>query len=698
MAQKRLSTLLLIEILKQFKLFRLMKKYLISFVAATALILAFTGCSKSNDLYNQGIIDEKNKEDQAKQDQQNELAINEAYATAFEKAFGPVGSNVDWGFSRKSSGARAFTRDGGVAFSTDIVFPGDCDASNFLADVPAGVSKLNKYGSGAGSWYIDEAYEMVQTYGGASKLYVKGDIDLSEEDTNYDYPRLNLSTTSELYLLEGSTLKIGEVSAERLVCAAIYIAEGATLTTDYPILLNSGMDVYNHGTINVKDDLQVNTNSILYNSGTVKATGTVSAESIGSDGSHSTIVNNGTIECAEVVVNGGAVLNIFEWTVSGTTKINSNNSGWINNGQWTTQDYAYIGGSENVINNCYLWVKNDFEMNISSVKGSFKINSEGGVLAKNFYGGRDSSTDAISGPFKIEMAENAVFVVENDAQFESGRGEIDNDKYAYGIFGPTEGGYAVFQAKNIVRDDYLESIKSWGAVTYRGHLYVSAETHFAQGNDGMESHKFIFEQDGFTIADNIFAAGFKSGKPNITIPETPCSPGFKGGDPLYRVIAEDLSASEAGDFDFNDVVFDVVKAEGGKTTLKLICAGGVLPLRVRGANQVEGVEVHSVFGEMAPNANGQYKMYNTGAGPTVPEEEFTIEGEYTTPEQIANIIIEVQKNDKWMELTATRGKAACKILVDDTFKPVAERRNIADENGNFTNYVQGKFDNDFWWK
>ena len=69
-----------------------MKKYLISFVAATALILAFTGCSKSNDLYNQGIIDEKNKEDQAKQDQQNELAINEAYATAFEKAFGPVGS------------------------------------------------------------------------------------------------------------------------------------------------------------------------------------------------------------------------------------------------------------------------------------------------------------------------------------------------------------------------------------------------------------------------------------------------------------------------------------------------------------------------------------------------------------------------------------------------------------------------------
>ena len=676
-----------------------MKKYLISFVAATALILAFTGCSKSNDLYNQGIIDEKNKEDQAKQDQQNELAINEAYATAFEKAFGPVGSNVDWGFSRKSSGARAFTRDGGVTFSTDIVFPGDCDASNFLADVPAGVSELPTWGGNAGlkdAFYIDKAYEMVQTYGGASKLYVKGEIDLSEGDTDATAPRFQVSTTSEVYLLEGSKLILGEVSAQNFIGAAIYIAEGATLETDYPLLLNSGIDVYNHGTINVKNDLQVNTNSILYNSGTVKATGTISAESNSSNGDQSSIVNNGSIECADVVVNAGAVLNILEWTVSGTTKINSNNSGWINNGQWKTKDYAYVGGSENVINNCYLWVTKDFEMNISSVKGSFKINSEGGVLASNFYGGRDSSTGAVSGPFKIEMAENAVFVVENDAQFESGRSEIDNDKYAYGIFGPLTGGYAVFQAKNIVRETSIAN--TWGAVTYRGHLYVSAETHFAQGNDGMESHKFIIEQDGFSIADNIYAAGFKSGKPSITIPQTTCSPGFKGGNPLFRVIAEDLSASEAGDFDFNDVVFDVVKAEGGVTTLKLICAGGVLPLRVRGANQAEGTEIHSLFGEMEPNANGQYKMYNTGLSPKMPEAEFTVEGTYTTPEQIRNIIIEVWKNDQWMELKAETGKAACKILVDDTFVPVKERQNIADANGNFTDYVQGKFVDDFWWK
>lgn len=169
-------------------------------------------------------------------------------------------------------------------------------------------------------------------------------------------------------------------------------------------------------------------------------------------------------------------------------------------------------------------------------------------------------------------------------------------------------------------------------------------------------------------------------------------------DPLYRVIAEDLSATDASDFDFNDVVFDVVKAENGKTTLKLICAGGTLPLRVRGANEAEGREVHDVFGQSSPDAQGKYKMYNTGAGPTVPEATFTVEGEYTTPEQIKNIIIEVKKGDVWMPLPANRGEAACKILVDDTFEPVAERRNIANENKKFTNYVQGTFVDDFWWK
>lgn len=628
-----------------------------------------------------------------------EQSVNDKYAAAFEKAFGKVGPNVDWGFSSKNAGTHAFTRAvgtyaqyrGNIQPTLDPPFPSDCNASNFLDAVPAGVNKLSPNGGGAGSYFIDAETQSVSTWAGASKIYVTGTVDLSNGDTNAATPKFAPDYRSEIYLLKGATLKLGEVSAIMFNVDAIYIAEGATLQTAGILKANTNTKVYNHGTINV-GTFEVNTSSFLYNVGTLTA-GSVNAES-----NNSRIVNDGTINSTTVVVNAGAVQNNDMWTVSGTTHINSNNSGWVNNGHWTTYNYAYIGGSWNVINNCYLEVKNDFEMNISSEQGAFKIDAGGGVLTKNFYGGRDSSTGATSGPFVIVMGSEAVFVVEETAKLESGRYDEDG----FGIFGPTSGEYAVFQAKNIVRDSYLESINSHGAVTYGGNLYVSAETHFPQGKDSDGSgtyvpQPFIYEKDGFSIANNIYAAGFKSGKPNINIPETPCSPGFIGGDPLYRVIAEDLSAAEAGDFDFNDVVFDVVKAEGGKTTLKLICAGGILPLRVRGANEAEGREVHEVFGDTTPMLEN-HPMYNTQAGPNVPATEFTVEGTYTTPAKIKDIIIEVYKEGKWMELTATQGKAACKILVDDTFKPVVERRNIADENQNFTNYVQGAFQDDFWWK
>ncbi len=657
------------------------KKSFFGFAIATAMMgaMALSSCSHDDYYYSP---------------EKAEKAVNETYAAAFEKAFGKVGSYVDWGFSDNRAGARFITRAVGDYADykgnlrpDNLTFPEDCDASNFLDAVPEGVNQLPTLGGGANSWYIDESNTSVSTYAGASKIYVKGNVDLSQGDTN-EVPKFSPSNSSEVYLLKGATLKLGTNSAINFNIAAIYIAEGATLETAGVLKANNSTKVYNHGTIKA-GSFEPNTSSFLYNVGTLEA-GSVTAES-----NATRIVNDGTINAASVTVNAGAVQNNAEWNVSGTTTVTSNNSGWVNNGHWTTNDFAYIGGSENVINNCLLEVTNDFEMNISSAQGAFQISNDGGVLTKNFYGGRDSSTDAISGPFKIVMGSRAVFKVEETAQFECGR---DYEK-GYGIFGPASGDYAVFQAKDIVRDPTLESQRSHGAVTYNGNLYVSAETHFAQGDDGMAAHKFIYTSGGFSIEENIYAAGFKSGTPNIHIAETPCNPGFNGDDPVYRVIAEDLSASEVTDFDFNDVVFDVLEAENGKTTLKLICAGGVLPLRVRGANQADGYEVHQLFDENAtPNANGEYEMYNTGAGPNVPPVAFQVEGEYTTRAEIKEIIIEVFKSGTWMELTATTGEAACKILVDNTFIPVAERRNIADENQKFTDYIQGAFVDDFWWK
>ena len=664
-----------------------MSKYLMSSVAAIAVLVAFTGCAKSTDMFDQGAIDERDRQEQERIDQQKETIVNQNYAAAFERAFGKVGSNVDWGFGRQPS--RALTRgkndypSKGSLTADGITFPEDCDASNFKDGVPSEVNKMPDSEVNGGTYYINEtSNQAIMRLVGA--IYVTGTVDLSSSDA------FEVNAGTQIYLVKGSTLKLGATSALNLK-GDIYIADGATLETAGHLKINGASKVYNHGNI-IAGTFEVNTTSFLYNVGKLEA------DNVNVESTSSRIVNDDTIEAGSVTVNAGAVQNNAEWEVSGTTLINTNALGWVNNGKWKTYNYSYVGGSENVINNCYLWVTNDFEMNISSATGAFRIDTGGGVLTKNFYGGRDSSTDAISGPFKIVMGQKAVFKVENIAQLEGGRNDISDD-YNKGIYGPTSGEYAVFQAKTIVRESSLDG--TWGAVTYGGNLYVSAESHFAQGDDGNAQHMIIFTKGTFNLK-NIYAAGddnFSSGKPDITIPKTECSPGFKGGDPLYRVIAEDLSAAEDGDFDFNDVVFDVVKAEGGETTLKLICAGGVLPLRVRGAEDTgdPGREVHEVFGDTTPMLD-KHPMYNTGAGPDAPKTEFTVKGTYTEPAQIKNIIIEVYKEGRWMELRAQTGEPACKILVDDSFVPVRERRNIADENQRFTDYVQGQFVDDFWWK
>jgi hypothetical protein len=75
-----------------------MKKYLMSGVAAIAFLAAFTSCSKSTDLYDQGAIDEKNK-----QELENKVDLAKAeYKTAFEKTFGTIQKGHMWGFGQKN--------------------------------------------------------------------------------------------------------------------------------------------------------------------------------------------------------------------------------------------------------------------------------------------------------------------------------------------------------------------------------------------------------------------------------------------------------------------------------------------------------------------------------------------------------------------------------------------------------------------
>ena len=158
-----------------------------------------------------------------------------------------------------------------------------------------------------------------------------------------------------------------------------------------------------------------------------------------------------------------------------------------------------------------------------------------------------------------------------------------------------------------------------------------------------------------------------------------------------RIIAEDLSASEGSDFDFNDVVFDVKYGypAGDKTTIILQAAGGKLPLRIGVLDDEH--EVHKLFG-VSLNTMVNTEDWTAHKDPVT----FTIDVQYGN-ENINNLPIWVQKGSDWVLLTAPQGKAASKIAVSTDYEWVKELQDISDAYKKFDTYVKNGHPTE-WWK
>ena len=488
----------------------------------------------------------------------------------------------------------------------------------------------------------------------------------------------NLQSNVEYYVCPGAQL-ICDANF-KMNGTALYVAPGATATLQSLEVNNTGL-TYNQGTITTEGKIYIANNvSVLVNDGSITA-GSASAPT--------------ELEIA----GGGRVQNNAEMNIYGDTFVSSNSAMWVNNGHWTTTYYTYIAGSFNVINNCYLEVREDFRMNLGDGQGSFRMDSGAGVVAKNYLA---------EGPGYIYMGANSVFKVTETAT-------MDHSKVNYGIYGPENGGYAVFQAKNIVKGKEGQGFE----VTYGNNLYVSAESHFAQGNDGQADHPFI------DIKGNakIYAPSFEDGLPAITINETTCNPGFigsgsgGGGETVkpvtesIRVIAEDLSAEDRSDFDFNDVVFDVfwthTPGNDDKSTqsvkLKIYAAGGELPLFIGYADNPEW-EIHTLLEAVNPNRGittktmmntyeNQHHAYNYREV-DLPNDAW--EGSEIGP--IAKSInIFVRKSGKTYPLTAEKGEAACKIAVLQSFDPWCDEWEDINKRHQFSKYVTGELGDDEWY-
>jgi len=676
-----------------------MKKYLMTGIAALAMGGLFTSCGPNMDTYGGNPAD----------------YVKQSYEQKFIQAFGEPAWDQTWGFG-SSTATVATTRGMTRTIQPSYNFPADADASKFLSEVPAGVEKLTQNAASVNNW-IDETwqdqlniwgqYDGSKNVGGT--IYIKGNCDFTNR---YFY----IAPNTEVYLLEGATLTLSESQATNLQSGCnFYLAPNSKIVTSGELRLSNGLHIFNHGTIEA-GKLSTNSNSWLINGGTVKITNDISVEN-----ELSVIENNGTITAANLNTAGsGKFQNNADVTISGTTLINSNSNTWVNNGQYHTGYFVYTAGSDDVINNCRLTVDEDFDINLGDNPGNanFKMDAGAGVVTKNFNGGGSFTytyyrsdwyqyvTGSHSGgPFYIYMGANSVFKVTETAT-------MNATKADYGIYGPENGGYAVFQAKNIVKGKEGQGFE----VTYGNNLYVSAESHFAQGNDGQADHPLI----AFKGNAKIYAPGFESGKPAISISETACNPGFNGGKTQsIRIIAEDLTVNqttnEKSDFDFNDIVFDVIwDKDNDEVYVKLLAAGGEFPIFI--GSDKDSIELHTEFSKKNPNSNittrsywintteGQHDLY---ACPTVK----LLRGSWKGGDihTIANsILVRVKKSSvpEAIELLAPIGEAPSKIAVDTDYDWCDERQDIdkkypsnnVESKGRFSEYVGGQHEWNTWYK
>lgn len=470
-----------------------------------------------------------------------------------------------------------------------------------------------------------------------------------------------------------------------------YQTGGSFANTNHELVCNSGkfyIDVDSHFS-----RIEVNTLGVLVNkAGTMTSDGTIRMTNSNANATNgSVMINDGDLVGTYLGTEGGSFFQNNGTTTinaddNGYTNINSNYNTWVNNGTYNTKYFLYYAGSSQVINNCRMNVYEDFDINLGDNPGnsSFQMDSGSGVVTKNLNAGGGFSYmgtggTVSGGPFYIYMGSSSVFEVTETAT-------INASKPDYGIYNVGDD-WAVFHANKI---QCMPGQENQGfKVTYGGKLAVfSNTTHFPQGHDGNPSHPYIDFKNGASI-DYIFAEGFNEKGMNINIPASTCNPGFKSStndpdpdpdpDPEadVRIIAEDLSASESSDFDFNDVVFDVTFTSNTTATITLRAAGGTLPL------YVDGREVHQLF------KVNQTDMVNTNHGVTRDPVSFDISGIDRTKNG-KDIMIQVKKGDTLYTLNANAGEPAAKIAVKPTFVWCDEFEAIESRYPKFKDWVQNR--------
>ena len=715
-----------------------MKKYLMTGIAALAMGSMFTSCSHDMSLYNGD----------------GTKAVVDKYEQAFVDAYGEPAANQTWGFGEKTTtvaGTRGMTRSlpdkPSFRDTNPVTKPTMPSYSNTVPSDAQYAKTYQNYKNGD-KIYIDNDFNSLNnpqnfsdlviyadgtnvSYGGDTNQNGNGTVFVVTQNSTLTLTKVQNNLT--VYLAPGATLKLPNDVTFQKSHAAIYLNEGSKVEADKNLtlvesatILNEGGTIkaenltlnsstlWNGGTVDVTKQLATNNNAayiinetgksitagsllmnnnndLLYNGGTVDIDGNIKLNNTAAE-----IINNNSLECASLEMYAGAKFhNVGTVNMTGKTYVYNTNSRWMNDGQYTCGEFELDGGINPtfVFNNCKLTVNGNFHQN----HGAFALDANGSVICESFTWDHDGY---------FYMGGKSLLKVTGDLL-------ARNYNSGYGFYGEGDD-YAVIQAGSISKGS-----EGQYRAAYYGNLFIDTNNHFAQGGTNAQPWYYFDSSVKFSFDDNSTSTVKKATKAenfSINIPadsEGGCTPGYSYGNKTesIRVIAEDLSASQRSDFDFNDVVFDVYwtytpgSAKEAQTVKVIVsAAGGELPIFI--GNVDNKLEIHKLFENVNDKSRGitSKTMMNTYAGQhtsyTCPE--VLVENNWWKGSSIQSIAksikIYVQKSGTPYELTAEKGEAACKIAVGTDYEWCDEREDInVKYNGNFEKYVKGQIADYEWY-
>lgn len=704
-------------------------------MAAVALCGAFAGCSHDMDL---GVTPQQD--------------IQQTYEEAFATRFGEPASTLDWGFG--SSATRAMTRSQVTPEVPDIPVPFDKawvadylttakePTSENVADNDDNTTYAVNYGEG-GPNSIDwqdpaQVAERDAFFAMSWEEEVAWALANKPNWLTYNYDATYVTNFKITGIWIGGISVAASEGIQTPGCERTIVVTGTwNITEDQRIGSYGKIIIADGGTVNVAEGKTLNmvneARLVVLEGGKLTGAGKVEVNNGNAAGEEN--YNAGTIDVAVFNNNFGKFYNYGDFLVT-EYQGGAQESNFYNHHLVSIKHTGLGSETPNarIFNACQWYCEGDMRCrNYEGVQGSAFI--VGGQLMVS------GSEDGTTTPTYFGLAAGALVQA----------GSLYNNGTSW--TGPTEGGYAVL---NIGKFDFMnwEQDAPQNGGYFANNIYLVADdlTNVPDGNgmqqktdDGTEYYtmsqaKYKFEEIVANATGNGNVKVVEKGDYEVipadedfVLGESGCTPGFKikkdnEPDPTpntstetesLRVIAEDLTVSQSTDFDFNDVVFDVIwtknyTGKGESKTLTgqnvkviLQAAGGTLPL------YVAGHEVHEEFGEdtsVMINTHAKAKGYR-GKDDAEPVEIPLDDSQWSgsTIGDIANSVeVYVKKTVNGVEtdctLKAPVGEIASKIAVKtdyewcDERQDIEEKYSLADGSSPFHDWVSGTYIGNGWYQ